>query len=194
MSSNLKELIDKNLKANDKVLKRGEHKHGNQEHKESTLTKRIKTGAICAAVIAALGLGIYGGSYVWHKRSSYLAEQNRKMVYYQRQFDDVKGYFNRGEYMRADEISERLQEEMGKESRFSPTRPLYLEVQRYDDERIDPEVKRIKREQFYRDLKEFPGKVWDSIPPGGKFIVYACGAGILIYLWRRRNQDQEEQV
>jgi len=75
---------------------------------------------------------------------------------------------------------------MGKESFFSPTKTLYKEVKNYDNEYIDPEIRRIRNEQFYRDLKAFPGRIWGKIPPGGKFIVYACGAGLIIYLLRRR--------
>jgi len=92
MPSDLKGLVEKNLEANKKYLKRGELKSNNQETNESSLKKRVKTGLVCAAVISALGLGFYGFNYCWHKRGSYATEQERKMVVYQRQFDDVKYY------------------------------------------------------------------------------------------------------
>ncbi len=193
MPSDLKGLVEKNLEANKKYLKRGGLKSSNQETNAFNLKKRVKTGLVCAAVISALGLGIYGFNYCWHKRESYVTEQERKMVCYQRQFGDVKYCYNRGDYLKAEDISEKLQDEMNKESFFSPTKTLYKEVKNYDNEYIDPEVQRIRNEQFYRDLKAIPGRVknklgekWDEIPPGGKFIIYACGVGLIIYLLRRR--------
>ncbi len=186
MPSDLKGLVEKNLEANKKYLKRGGLKSSNQETNESNLKRRIKTGLVCAAVISALGLGFYGFNYCWHKRGSYAAEQERKMVVYQRQFDDVKYYCNHKDYLKADDISEKLQDEMGKESFFSPTKNLYKEVKNYDNDYIDPEIRRIRNEKFYRNLKALPGRVWGEIPPGGKFIIYACGAGLIIYLLRRR--------
>lgn len=192
-SSNLRAVIEKNLEANNNSFRRAGLKCGNQETSESKLKKRIKTGLVCAAVISALGLGFYGFNYCWHKRGSYVAEQEKKIVYYQKQFDDIKYYYNHGDYFKADDLSEKLQDEMGKESYFSPTKDLYKEVKRYDNEVIDPEVKRINRENFYREVKAIPGRLknkisekWGSIPSGGKFMVYAGSAGILWYLLRRR--------
>lgn len=193
MPSSLKDRIEKSLEANDKSLEIGGLKSSNQETKEFNLKKRVKTGLICVAVISALSLGLYGFNYCWHKRQSYVAEQERKIVYYQKQFDNVKYYYKTGNYLKADGISEKLQDEMSKESFFSPTKPLYKEVKRYDNEYIDPEISRINREKFYRDLKAIPerierkiGEKWGEIPPGGRFIIYACGVGILIYLLRKR--------
>lgn len=193
MSSNLKDLIEKNTKANDRILKRGLQKFNNQTSKELELTRRFKKGLIHAAVISALILGVYGANKGIYEYRNYKSQQNKKIAYYQKKFDEVKYYYNNRNYILADKLSETLQGEMGEEWFFSPTNNLYKEVKKYDDEIIDPEIKRIKQERLYSYLRGFPRNVfyrleekWKDSTPNERLIVYACGAGLLIYLLRRR--------
>lgn len=183
---NLNKIVEETLKSNERTLKIVERKFGNLETRESNIKTKFKKGLICGAMISALLLCSYGSCKGLRFYNSYKPSEKAKVVYYQDRFNQVKQYYNLKDYMIADDLSEKLQDAMGEESYFSSTRGLYKEVKEYDNEFIDPEVKRIKREQFYRDIKAFPGRVWGKIPHGGKFLVYACGAGLIVYLLRRR--------
>jgi len=193
MPDNLKGLIDKSIESNGKVLNRSKRKYTNQEFKEFNWRKKLKKGFIYGSLFSALALGVYGGSVGLAEYKDYVAQQGEKVVYYQKKFNRVKGIYNNRLYMKADELSEKIQKELDKEWFFSPTNDLYKKVKEYDDKFIDPEVKKIKRERFYQKLKEVPRKMfydledkWDGATPGQKAVVYLCGLGLLIYLFRRR--------
>lgn len=187
---NLNRIVEETLKANKRTLRNVEKKVGNLETRENNTKTRFKKGLVYGAIISALLLGSYGGCKGLRFYNSYKPSEKAKVTYYQDRFNQVKHYYSIRDYMKADDLSEKLQGDMGEESYFSSTRNLYKEVKKYDNEFIDPEVRRIKREKLYRDIKAFPGKVWGSIPSGGKFIIYASGIGLIIYLLRRRGYKE----
>jgi len=156
MPNNLKDPIEKNLYSNRRILGRSKRKYANQMVRETNLKRKLKKGLVYGTVLSALALGIYGGNHYWNEYQSYVADQKKKIPYYQKKFDSVKYYYNKKDYLWADKLSEDLQEEMSDESFLSPTNDLYDKVKEYDDKFIDPEVKRIKREQFKRKLEGIP--------------------------------------
>lgn len=193
MPDSLNDLIEKTINSNDRLLNRGKQKLNNQTFKESELKRKLKKGVIYAAVISALTFGIYGTNQGVYKYKAYISQKNKEIGYYQKKFDEVQHHYNNRDYVIADRISESLQEELGKEWFFSPTSSLYKEVKKYDDEIIDPEIKRIKREKLYTSLKGFPRNVfykleekWDNATKNERLFVYICGAGLLIYLLKKR--------
>lgn len=194
MSDNLNDLVGRTINANSRLLTRSNQKVRNQEIKESHLKRKLKRGLVYSAIVSVLALGAYGGNVGLHKYNDYITQQKKKVVHYQNKFDKVKYYYNKRDYFKADELSEKLQEEMDKEWFFSPASDLYKKVKEYDNNIIDPEIKRIKREKFYRNLKDMPHKVfskledkWDDTTPGQKAVVYIGGSLLLIYLLRRRS-------
>lgn len=194
MPGNLSDVVNKSIEANERMLKIGKQKSKNLETRELNMEMKFKKGLVYGAVISALLLCSYGGCKGLKAYNYSASKERAKVVYYQDRFDHIKHYYNSEDYVKADELSEKLQEDMGKEGFFSPTKDLYKRVKEYDDSFIDPEVKRVKREKFYQSVKNFPKNTaskikekWDNIPPGGRFIVYACGIGLIVYLLRKRN-------
>jgi len=59
MSSNLKDLVEKNIEENNTLLKRGNKKSKNQRIKEKNLIKKVKKGFKCLALLSALSTAIY---------------------------------------------------------------------------------------------------------------------------------------
>lgn len=162
MSDNLKDLIEKNIKSNEKVLRRSGRKYDNQESREIGFGRKLKKGLIYGSLLSALALGAYGSYHYGNKYKDYIARQNKKMYYYQKKFDDIKRYCNKKDYLHADKLSEELQEEMSRESFLSPTDDLYDRVKEYDNKYVDPEVRRIKYERLKRKLKALPYKLKDD--------------------------------
>lgn len=193
MSSSLNDLIEKNVDANKRLLSRSSQKTKNQKTKEVNLKRKFKKNLIYGVVFSALALSIYGGVHCWNKHKDYVTRQKKKITYYQHKFDDVKHYYNRDYFVKADELSEKLQDEMDKEGFFSPTNDLYNKVKVFDNKYIDPEIKRIKLERFYKNLNALPKSAIDSFvnwwkydaAPEAKAIIYICGIGLAIYLWRK---------
>lgn len=192
MPGDLKDLIENNIIANERLMIRGRQKIRNQKVREVNLKSRLKKGLIYGTVCSTLALSIYGGNLYLHKYRNYVAQQEKKVDYYQKKFNNVKCYCNQKDYFKADDLSEKLQKEMGDEWFFSPANDLYEKVKEYDDKFIDPEIKRIKRERFYAKLRALPKNLfykfedrWYGFTQEEKAFVYLCGIGFMIYLLRK---------
>lgn len=192
MPSNLKDLIENNINANERLITRGRQKIRNQRVRESCLKKKLKKGLIYGTVCSTLALSIYGGNFCLNKYQDYVVQQEKKVDYYQKKFNNVKYYYNQKDYFKADDLSEKLQKEMSDEWFFSPTNGLYEKVKEYDNKFIDYEIKRIKREKFYTKLRTIPKnlfckieEIWDDFTQEEKVFVYLCGIGFAIYLLRK---------
>lgn len=195
MPDNLNDLVEKNRKSNERVLRRGKLRHDNQRSRESDLRRRVKKGFVYGSLISALALGAYGGHHYYNEYQSYIAEQNNKMAYYQKKFNTVRYYYNKKSYMKADELSEKLQGELDEEWFFSPTNELYKKVKEYDDKFIDPQVRRIKRERLKKMISEIPYKLkekWDNAGPEGKALTFIGSCVVFAIIWKILSGKKEE--
>ena len=196
MSNNLKDLIEKNVNENDRLLTRGNQRINNQKVKEIGLKKKLKKIAIYGAILSVLSLGIYAGDYGLKKYKDYVHSKEKNVSSYQHKFDDIKKFYNKKYYSKADKLSENLQEELSKEWFFSPTKDLYEKVKDYDDNYIDVEIERINREEFYKNLSTLHIKAidylfnkWDDVEPSKKGFAYMGGIVLALYLLKREKKN-----
>ena len=172
MPGNLTDLIENNVQNNNRLLNLSKQKIRNQKWFEFNLKKKFKKCALYSAMVSVLALGVYGGYQCSEEYKSYVDSREKKIVYYQTKFDSVKYHYNKNEYMQADDLSEKLQDELGKEWFFSPTKELYEDVKKFDNGFIDPKIKSIRREKIYRSLKALPSQTFNKIKNKADYLYY----------------------
>ncbi|MBL7100766.1 MAG: hypothetical protein ISS23_02305 [Nanoarchaeota archaeon] len=199
MPSNLKDLIERQERSIDRVLRRSETNYDNQRSRESNLRRGVKKGLVYGSLISVLALGAYGCHHYYNKYQSYVTEQNNKMVYYQKKFDPVKYYYNKKRYLKADELSEKLQDELDAEWFFSPINKLYEKVKEYDDKIIDPQVKRIKRERLNGEICQISDDLrerWEDATIQEKGVAAAVGTILSVIICKilfGKKKDEENK-
>ncbi|MBU4501480.1 MAG: hypothetical protein KKA79_02730, partial [Nanoarchaeota archaeon] len=164
-----------------------------QKTKEKSLKYGLKKGLVYTTLLSGLWVAGFGGYKGYEQYGKHKTQQNQKIVQYGDDFRRVKHYYNKGDYRKADKLSEKLQDQIDDEWFFSQADGLYDKIKDFDDKYIDPEMAKIKRSEFwanvdqkYEELKDEIAYRWDTATPGQKFVVCAIGAGLFIYLMRRR--------
>lgn len=159
-----KERVDGTLKTYDTMIR-------NQKRRERKIVKSVKTGLVSVIIAGSLFGGYTGYKYIDTRFTSKYKEKERKIIYYQQKFNKVQSYIKKDWYTLGDKLSEELQKEMKDEGWFSPTNDLYEKVKKYDNKKIDPVMKKIKKRKwdeenggkwYYKPMKYFRD-LWDDI-------------------------------
>jgi len=177
-----------------------------QEYSEPSFNVSRRRIGLLSGTLVLSGMFAFGGWFGYNLHKNYLNEQIVKMRQYQREFELIKRKTRNDRIDEADALSEMLQERLEKEWFFAPTKDFLEKVEQYDDNVIDPAIRKLfvkrqyeKLKNAFGDMKKKLGNLWEdrsyyqressNFIKDHRALVFFLGGSFFLYTIFRRRRD-----